>query len=117
MKKALLPFDLAAFYPHPSGGLNPTSVALAVAILGTITWLALKNARRRPFLIVGWMWYLGTLVPMIGVVQVGLQQMADRYAYFPLIGIYACVAWFVPELVGAAARFAVESYRSRPAAL
>jgi protein O-mannosyl-transferase len=103
LKKAVLPFDLAAFYPHPAGGLDLTSVAVAAAILGMVTWIAVSNAHRRPFLIVGWLWYLGALVPMIGVVQVGIQQMADRYAYFPLVGIYASVAWFVPDLVGAGA--------------
>jgi len=100
LKKAVLPFDLAAFYPHPAGGLSLTAVAIAVAFLGAVTWFAIKNARRWPFLIVGWLWYLGTLVPMIGVVQVGLQQMADRYLYFPLIGLYAAAAWLVPTLVG-----------------
>jgi tetratricopeptide (TPR) repeat protein len=102
LKKALLPFDLAAFYPHPAG-LSLTAVAIAVVILGAVTWFAIKNARRWPFLIVGWLWYLGTLVPMIGVVQVGLQRMADRYLYFPLIGLYAAAAWLVPTLVGSGA--------------
>lgn len=101
LKKALSPFDLAAFYPHPSGGLNLAAVAIAFAILGSVTWLAITNARRRPFVIVGWLWYLGALVPMIGVVQVGLQQMADRYTYFPMIGIYAAAAWLIPTLIGA----------------
>ena len=100
LKKVVLPFDLAAFYPHPAGGLSLTAVAIAVAILSAITWFAITNARRWPFLIVGWLWYLGTLVPMIGVVQVGMQQMADRYPYFPMIGLYAAVAWLVPTLVG-----------------
>jgi tetratricopeptide (TPR) repeat protein len=100
LKKALLPFDLAAFYPHPTGGLSLTAVAIAAAMLVAVSWFAIKNARRWPFLIVGWLWYLGTLVPMIGIVQVGLQQMADRYVYFPLIGLYAAVAWLVPTLVG-----------------
>ncbi len=102
LKKALLPFDLAAFYPHPAG-LSLTAVAIAVAILGAVTCFAIKNVRRWPFLIVGWLWYLGTLVPMIGIVQVGLQQMADRYLYFPLIGLYAAAAWLVPALAGSGA--------------
>jgi tetratricopeptide (TPR) repeat protein len=103
LKKALLPFDLAAFYPRPAGGISLAAVVIAAAILATVTWFAIANARRRPFVIVGWFWYLGTLVPMIGVVQVGLQQMADRYTYFPLVGLYVAAAWLVPTLVGAGA--------------
>lgn len=98
LKKALLPFDLAAFYPHPGTGLNLVAVGAAVVCLAAVTSFAIANARRWPFLLVGWLWYLGTLVPMIGVVQVGIQQMADRYTYFPLLGLYAASAWLVPAL-------------------
>jgi len=103
LKKALLPFDLAAFYPRPEGEISLIAVAIAVAILAAVTWFAITNTKRWPFVIVGWFWYLGTLVPMIGVVQVGLQQMADRYTYFPLVGLYVAAAWLVPTLVGAGA--------------
>src|SRR5207248_3129006 len=56
-------------------------------------------ARRRPWLATGWFWFLGTLVPVIGLVQVGAQATADRYTYFPLVGLFICVAWGVPDLV------------------
>lgn len=100
LKKALLPVDLAAFYPHPGTAINLSAVAVAFVCLAAITCAALVQARRWPFLLVGWLWYLGSLVPMIGVVQVGIQQMADRYTYFPMLGLYAAVAWLVPALAG-----------------
>ncbi|HEX4072533.1 MAG TPA: tetratricopeptide repeat protein, partial [Planctomycetaceae bacterium] len=99
LKKALLPFDLAVFYPHPGREIPLLAAAAALVVLALVTWFAVAHARRWPFLLVGWLWYLGTLVPMIGVVQVGIQQMADRYTYFPMLGIYIAVAWLVPALV------------------
>jgi len=100
LKKALLPFDLAAFYPHPGPGLSLIAVGASFVCLVAMTFWTIANARRWPFLLVGWLWYLGALVPMIGVVQVGIQQMADRYTYFPLLGLYAAAAWFVPAIWG-----------------
>jgi tetratricopeptide (TPR) repeat protein len=99
LKKALLPFDLAVFYPHPGREIPLLAAATALVVLALVTWFAVAQARRWPFVLVGWLWYLGTLVPMIGVVQVGIQQMADRYTYFPMLGIYIAVAWLVPALV------------------
>jgi protein O-mannosyl-transferase len=99
LKKALLPFDLAVFYPHPGREIPLLAAAAASVVLVLVTWFAVAHARRWPFVVVGWLWYLGTLVPMIGVVQVGIQQMADRYTYFPMLGIYIAVAWLVPALV------------------
>jgi protein O-mannosyl-transferase len=99
LKKALLPFDLAVFYPHPGPEVSLLAAAAALVVLALVTWFAVASARRWPFLLVGWLWYLGTLVPMIGVVQVGIQQMADRYTYFPMLGIYIAVAWLVPAIV------------------
>ncbi len=99
LKKALLPFDLAVFYPHPGPAIPLLAAAVALVVLAFVTWFAVAHARRWPFLLVGWLWYLGTLVPMIGVVQVGIQQMADRYTYFPMLGIYIALAWLVPALV------------------
>jgi tetratricopeptide (TPR) repeat protein len=57
-----------------------------------------RGARRHPYLLVGWLWYIGTLVPVIGLVQVGAQAMADRYTYVPLIGVFIVIAWGVPEI-------------------
>jgi Flp pilus assembly protein TadD len=99
--KTLFPQDLAVYYPHPHENLSSTAIALAAALLVAISAAAIVCIRRFPFLFVGWCWYLGTLVPMIGLVQIGTQQMADRYTYFPLIGVFLAVTWLVPELVPA----------------
>jgi hypothetical protein len=98
--KALWPSGLAVFYPHPGAGIGVGRVALAAALLAAITGLVLATARRRPYGLVGWLWYLGMLVPVIGLVQVGSQSMADRYTYLPLIGVSILVAWGVPDLLG-----------------
>jgi Flp pilus assembly protein TadD len=97
--KTFFPQNLAFFYPHPHESLGWTVVGLAAVLLVAITAAAVIGIRRFPFLFVGWFWYLGTLVPMIGLVQVGVQQMADRYTYFPLIGLFLAVTWLVPELL------------------
>jgi protein O-mannosyl-transferase len=101
LEKTAYPVNLAVFYPHPDFELAWTSVALAGLVLAAVSIAAILLIRRYPFLFVGWFWYLGTLVPMIGLVQVGVQQMADRYTYFPLIGIFLAVTWLVPELTPA----------------
>ena len=98
LQKALLPSGLVAYYPHPASRLGMGDVAISVVFLLAVTALAAINARRRPYLIVGWLWYLGTLVPMIGLVQLSGQQMADRYTYFPLLGCYLAIAWLVASL-------------------
>jgi Tfp pilus assembly protein PilF len=95
--RALFPLNLAPFYPHPGARLRATEVILVLAILSAFTCFCVANVRRRPFVLVGWLWYLGTLVPMIGLVQIGGQQMADRYLYFPALGLYAAVAWVLPS--------------------
>ncbi len=114
LQKAVLPVGLAVFYPHPREKLPLAGVAVAFAFLAAVTLLAVVNARRRPYLIVGWFWYLGTLVPMIGLVQIGVQQMANRYAYFPLLGIYAATAWLVPALLSKQGIAAAERGGGRP---
>jgi Flp pilus assembly protein TadD len=99
LQKTLLPQNLAVFYPHPGEQYFPAMVGGAAALLVAISVAAVVAARRYPFLFVGWAWYLGTLVPMIGIVQVGRQQMADRYTYFPLIGLFLAIVWLIAELV------------------
>jgi tetratricopeptide (TPR) repeat protein len=98
--KMLWPEDLAALYlrkvPWPSW-----QVGLAAAALLAVSVAVIRLARRRPYLAVGWFWYVGTLVPVIGLVQVGMQTMADRYTYIPLIGIFIAVAWGAWELASA----------------
>jgi tetratricopeptide (TPR) repeat protein len=96
--KMVWPAHLAAFYPYrmarplwqPLG-----SAALLVAATALVTW----QVRRRPYLAVGWFWYVGTLVPVIGLVQIGEQSMADRYTYVPLIGIFIAIAWLVADVL------------------
>jgi len=98
LRKIVWPHDLAAFYPHPRDGLPPWQIAAAGALLAAISGSVLALARRQPYLLVGWLWYLGTLVPVIGLVQVGLQAMADRYTYVPLIGCFLMIAWGLADL-------------------
>lgn len=97
--KTVYPQNLAVYYPHPGNALDWTAVGLAAGLLLAVSVAAVMGIRRYPFLFVGWCWYLGTLFPLIGIVQIGSQQMADRYTYFPLIGIFLAIAWLVPEFV------------------
>jgi Tfp pilus assembly protein PilF len=109
--KMLWPVELSIFYPYGGVSLLSWQAVSAVLVLMVTTYLAIRAARRFPYLIVGWLWYLGTLVPVIGLVQVGLQSMADRYTYVPLIGVFIVVAWGVPELLNRwrYGRFAIAS--------
>jgi tetratricopeptide (TPR) repeat protein len=89
--KAVLPMSLAVFYPHPAYGGEPIQAwkfAAALATLAAPAWIVLHEPARRPWLTVGWAWFLGTLVPVSGLVQAGAQSMAVRYTYVPLIGIF-----------------------------
>ncbi len=90
--KAVWPSHLAIFYPHAEGLLNPWQVAGASVLLLGITALVIAERRRRYFL-VGWFWFLGTLIPMIGLLQAGAQAMADRYAYLSFIGLFLIICW------------------------
>jgi Flp pilus assembly protein TadD len=95
--KAIWPKDLALFYPYPYGGVPAWEVACAVATLAVVTVLCVRARASAPYLLVGWLWYLVTLVPVIGLVQVGSQAMADRYTYVPLIGPFVMLAFALPE--------------------
>jgi protein O-mannosyl-transferase len=95
--KAIWPADLSIIYPFPSH--TPAwQLAGAGVLLGAISWFAWRLRRRCPYLLVGWLWYLGMLVPVIGLVQVGGQAMADRYTYLPLVGILIAVAFGAHDL-------------------
>jgi len=94
--KMFWPSHLAIFYPHPRVDLPVWQIAMALLLLVCITAAVLRRARQNPYLTVGWLWYLVTLVPVIGLVQVGLQAMADRYTYIPLIGLFIIIAWGIP---------------------
>ena len=95
--KMLWPSKLAAIYPHPRGALPAWEVIGAAVALILISAAVFRARRPRPYLAVGWLWYVGTLVPVIGLVQVGWQARADRYTYVPLIGIFIMLAWVVGE--------------------
>jgi hypothetical protein len=97
--KTLWPVGLAVFYPHPQDTLTTGQVAAAGTLLAVLTGLVFWQARRRPYLLVGWLWYLGTLVPVIGLVQVGAQALADRYTYVPLLGLFLIFSWGLNEVV------------------
>ncbi len=96
--KTIWPENLAAYYPHP-GIASGLWVLGAFLLLVVVSILAVRTIRRLPWFIVGWLWFLGTLVPVIGFLQVGAQAMADRYTYVPLIGLFIITAWGFPQLV------------------
>ena len=96
--KMIWPHNLAVFYPYPEA-IPLWQAAGAGLLLAIVTALVFRASGSKPYLAVGWLWYVGTLVPVIGLVQIGLQSMADRYTYMPLIGIFIIIAWGVPDLV------------------
>ena len=97
IKKLFWPNDLAAFYPISD--IPSWLFIIALIILVSVTIFVCRYFRRYPYLFVGWFWYLGTLVPVIGLMQVGSQAMADRYTYVPLIGIFIMMAWGIPQIL------------------
>lgn len=97
--KTIWPLNLSIVCPHPMNRQSSSVAAVAAAILAAMTFWVCRRWRRQPYLAVGWFWFLGTLVPVIGVVQVGNQAIADRYTYIPLIGIFMACAWGLAELV------------------
>jgi hypothetical protein len=93
--KMFWPTGLSIYYPHP--GFPPIwELAVSGVLLIVVSVFVLRVAGRRPALTVGWLWYLGTLLPVIGLVQIGSQAMADRYTYVPLIGLFIMLAWAIP---------------------
>ncbi len=97
IKKTVWPVDLAVLYPNSIGMWAPWQVAAASVALAAVTAVVI-TLRRRRYLVVGWLWYLGTLVPVIGLVAVGRQSMADRYMYMPMVGLLIMIAWGVADL-------------------
>ena len=89
-----VPLKLSIFYPYHAPAA--WQVAGAALVLVAITAAAVWQARRRPYVLVGWLWFLGMLVPVIGVIQSGSQSMADRYTYLPLVGVFVMIAWALP---------------------
>ena len=92
LEKMVWPVELAFFYPWREV-ISPSQIILSASLMTGLTAFILWGAKRLPYLLVGWLWYILTLVPVIGIVQVGYQAMADRYVYVPMIGIFIMVAW------------------------
>jgi tetratricopeptide (TPR) repeat protein len=93
IEKMFWPSRLAVLYPHPGHSLSMGTIAVCGLLLIAGSFCFLWAGRRRKYLVVGWLWYVGTLVPVIGLVQVGVQAMADRYTYVPLTGLFVLMTW------------------------
>lgn len=98
IEKAFWPASLAPIYPLAATSLSFWQVGLSTLFLALVSYYVWGQRATRPYLLVGWLWFLGTLIPVIGIVQVGRQAMADRYAYIPLVGIFVMMVWGVAEL-------------------
>lgn len=109
LRQMTWPTDLALFYPHPKGSIPVWETGLALLLLVATTATVVNLEKKYPYLVTGWFWYLGMLVPVIGLVQVGSQAHADRYTYLPQIGIYLLLTWGVADLT--------RSWRARGAIL
>jgi len=100
MGKMIWPQDLAVLYPFPTTMLPIWQITGAVLLLVCVSVLVARVWKQKPYFVVGWLWFLGTLVPVIGIIQSGLwPAMADRWAYIPLIGLFIMIAWGVPDLL------------------
>ncbi len=97
ISKMVWPTRLAILYPHPGNSLPMWQVGISFLILVIVTIAIIRQSKRQRYLIVGWFWYLGVLVPAIGLIQVGAQAMADRYTYLSLIGLFIIIAWGAAE--------------------
>jgi protein O-mannosyl-transferase len=91
------PVHLAVFYPHPDDRLAFWQVGLAAIFLIAVTWTAFAIRKRHPYVLVGWLWYLIMLLPVIGIIEVGLQGHADRYTYLPHVGLYIALTWLIAD--------------------
>jgi len=98
--KMIWPVRLAVFYPHPRQNVSVFYAIASAGFLLVITILVFRFAKNHRYLVTGWFWYLGTLLPVIGLAQVGSQAMADRYSYITLTGLFIIIAWGLPELLG-----------------
>jgi tetratricopeptide (TPR) repeat protein len=96
LRQLIWPTGLTVLYPHPWSAVSVHQSCGAAILLALISAVVVLGARRRPFLAVGWLWFLGMLVPVIGLVQVGIQAHADRYTYLPLTGLFLMLVWMIP---------------------
>lgn len=113
MEKALAPSHLGLFYPFPMSGIPVWKIILSAGVLAAITAVVAGWGRQRGYLVAGWLWFLGTLVPVIGILQVGAQARADRYAYIPMIGLLVMAVWAAADF--ATAKKAHVAFRVVPA--
>ena len=97
IKQLVFPSGLAPFYPHPETGLPLWKIGASVVLLTGISWGVFAGRKKYPYLTVGWLWYLGMLVPVIGIMQVGTQAHADRYTYLPQIGLVIMATWLAVD--------------------
>jgi tetratricopeptide (TPR) repeat protein len=93
VRQTFWPARLAVFYPHPNNALSTWQVSLATTFLLAISAMAVLLRKKRPYVLAGWFWYIGMLVPVIGIVQIGEQGHADRYTYLPHIGLFLLIVW------------------------
>jgi protein O-mannosyl-transferase len=107
------PARLAVFYPHPNDQLPLWQVLLSIAFLISVSLLAVQWRKERPYIFTGWFWYVGMLVPVIGLLQVGEQARADRYTYLPQIGLYVLIVWGIADLM---VPIMTRNFGSRPVA-
>jgi len=99
IEKLFLPTGLAAFYPHPFENVSVVYAVISAGVLLAVTILVLRFAKNHRYLVTGWFWYLGTLLPVIGIIQVGSHAMADRYSYITLTGLFIIIAFLTPQLL------------------
>jgi tetratricopeptide (TPR) repeat protein len=99
LARTIWPAGLSVFYPHPGAAISIVPAVGAAGLLAVASIVVLRQTTRRPFAFIGWFWFLGMLVPVIGLVQIGEQQMADRYTYLPIVGLFLIAAWLPSSLI------------------
>jgi tetratricopeptide (TPR) repeat protein len=117
LEKMFWPSSLAVYYPHPGDAIRWWQIAGAALLILFVSYIVLKQLRHRPFLAVGWSWYIVMLLPVIGLIQVGGQAMADRYTYLPLIGPFVMVTYLAVEAVPGIWRFRIVALRAAATAV
>ena len=112
------PVDLAILYPFSKYPPSNTKILVAAFVLVLITGAVVWARQRYPFLVTGWLWYLATLLPVIGLIQIGQHSVADRYTYIPLTGLFVMIVWGLPSMVSTwrFSRFALGSAAALAAA-
>lgn len=100
IEKMIWPVRLVYFYPHHGPDISVLYAIVSAGLLLAVTVFVLRFGKNRRYLVTGWFWYLGTLIPVIGIVQVGMQAMADRYSYITLTGLFVIIVWGLAELLG-----------------